>query len=121
MNKALFNRQLRQFRVLTVVGYTLVLLILIGMPVVAARFEQSTLPFPAVVPVGIVGVVLTLCLSWLALLFGQLTTRQFVHIAGKGLRRVIGFGTGFDSMVRLDDIGNCSLVGHCDVHIVIRR
>ena len=44
-----------------------------------------------------------------------------VHITGKEVRMVIGFGTGFDSTVRLNDIGNCSLVGHCDVHIVIRR
>lgn len=63
MNKTEFKQQLRLFRILTVVGYTLVLLILIGMPVVAARFEQSALPFPAVVPVGIVGVVLMLVVA----------------------------------------------------------
>ena len=63
MNKALFNRQLRQFRVLTVVGYTLVLLILIGMPIAAVKFEQYTMPIPVVLPVGIVGVVLMLVLA----------------------------------------------------------
>lgn len=63
MNKTTFKRQLRQFRVLTVVGYALVLLILIGMPVVATRFEQSTLPFPVVVPVALVGIVLMLAVA----------------------------------------------------------
>ena len=33
MNKTSFMRQLHQFRILTIVGYTLVLLILIGMPI----------------------------------------------------------------------------------------
>ena len=63
MNEVSFKQQLRQFRILTVVGYTLVLLILIGMSVVTARFEQSTWPFPAVVLVGMVGDVLILAVA----------------------------------------------------------
>ena len=64
MNKTSFMRQLHQFRVLTIVGYTLVLLILIGMPIAAVKFEQYTMPIPVVLPVGIVGVVLMLVVAF---------------------------------------------------------
>ena len=57
-------RQLHQFRILTIVGYTLVLLILIGMPIAAVKFEQYTMPIPVVLPVGIVGVVLMLVVAF---------------------------------------------------------
>lgn len=64
MNKTSFMRQLHQFRILTIVGYTLVLLILIGMPIAAVKFEQYTMPIPVVLPVGIVGVVLMLVVAF---------------------------------------------------------
>ena len=63
MGKDAFKRQLLQFRILTVVGYALLLLILIGMFVATATFEQSAFPIPTVIPVGIVGFVLMLVLA----------------------------------------------------------
>lgn len=54
----LFRRQLRQFRTLTIVGYVLLLLIVVGMVIAPMVIESEGLSVPVALPVGIVGMVL---------------------------------------------------------------
>ena len=54
----LFRRQLRQFRILTIVGYVLLLLIVVGIVIAPMVIESEGLSVPVALPVGIVGMVL---------------------------------------------------------------
>ena len=53
-----FRRQLRQFRILTVVGYVMLLLVVVGMVVAGSALEGMVQSIPVAVPVGLVGLVL---------------------------------------------------------------
>ena len=56
----LFRRQLRQFRILTIVGYVLLMLIFVGMATALMVIKSEDLSVPVALPVGIVGLVLAL-------------------------------------------------------------
>lgn len=58
-----FQRQLRQFRTLTVVGYLMTLLICVGMVVAGVAFPQNDSQMPTALPVLIVGFVLMLAIA----------------------------------------------------------
>ena len=59
-----FRRQLRQFRILTIVGYVLLLLIFVGMVIAPMVIESEDMSVPDVMPaVGIVGMVLALAVA----------------------------------------------------------
>ena len=57
-----FRRQLRQFRILTVIGYAVLLLVVVGMVVgvvvAGPALEGMAQSTPVAVPVGLVGLVL---------------------------------------------------------------
>ena len=55
-----FQHQLRQFRILTVVGYLMTLLICVGMVVACVLLPQNDSQMPTALPVLLVGVVLML-------------------------------------------------------------
>ena len=58
-----FQRQLRQFRTLTVVGYLMALIICAGMVVACVAFPQSESLMPTALPVLLVGLVLMLAIA----------------------------------------------------------
>ena len=53
-----FRRQLRRFRILTVIGYVVLLLVVVGMVVAGSALEGMVQSTPVAVPVGLVGLVL---------------------------------------------------------------
>ncbi len=53
-----FKRQLRQFRILTIVGYSLLLFIVVGMVVASELIPRTSMPIPPELPIGLVGIVL---------------------------------------------------------------
>ena len=55
-----FKRNLRQFRILTIVGYSLLLFIIIGMVVASELIPRTDMPFPTALPIALVGIVLML-------------------------------------------------------------
>ena len=59
-----FKRQLRQFRILTVVGYSLLLLIIAGMVVASTLISRTAMPVPPELPIALVGVVLLIGVSY---------------------------------------------------------
>ena len=58
-----FKRQLRQFRILTVVGHLMTLLICVGMVVAGIVFPQNDSQMPTTLPVLPVGFVLMLAIA----------------------------------------------------------
>jgi len=58
-----FRRQLRQFRTLTVVGYAILSLVILGMVVATAKYSGVDLPIPSALPIGLVGLVLVLAVA----------------------------------------------------------
>lgn len=64
MNRTEFKQQLRRFRILTVVGYALLLLILISMIVATEMLKRCTLSVPVALLVAIVGIVLMLAAAY---------------------------------------------------------
>ena len=55
-----FRRQLRQFRILTLIGYLMTLIICVGMVVACVAFPQGDSQMPTALPVLLVGFVLML-------------------------------------------------------------
>ena len=55
-----FVRNLRQFRILTIVGYSLLLFIIVGMVVASELIPRTDMPFPTALPIALVGIVLML-------------------------------------------------------------
>ena len=55
-----FQRQLRQFRILTLIGYLMILLICVGLVVACVVLPQGDNQMPAALPVLLVGFVLML-------------------------------------------------------------
>ena len=62
--EAQFSRQLRQFRILTVVGYLMTLLICVGMVVASERIPRTAMPCPIELPIALVGIVLLIGVAW---------------------------------------------------------
>ena len=59
-----FTHQLRQFRILTIVGYSLLLFIIAGMVVASELIPRTSMPIPPELPIGLVGVVLFIGASY---------------------------------------------------------
>ena len=53
-----FVRNLRQFRILTIVGYSLLLFIIAGMIAASELIPQTAMPIPTALPIALVGLVL---------------------------------------------------------------
>ena len=62
-HKTSFKRQLHQFRILTIVGYSLLLFIIVGMAVASELIPRTTMPIPTELPIALVGIVLMLAVA----------------------------------------------------------
>jgi len=60
---AMFKRQLRQFRILTIVGYAILLLIIGGMIIANMALSHVDMSIPVQLPIALVGVVLLLAVA----------------------------------------------------------
>ena len=58
-----FKRQLRQFRILAIVGYSLLLFIIVGMVVASELIPRTTMPIPTELPIALVGIVLMFAIA----------------------------------------------------------
>ena len=58
-----FKQQLRQFRILTIVGYSLLLFIIVGMVVASELIPRTTMPIPTELPIALVGIVLMVAVA----------------------------------------------------------
>ena len=63
MDNSAFRRQLRQFRILTVAGYVLLALDVVGMAIAQRAFPQSVANVPTLLPISLVGIVLALAVA----------------------------------------------------------
>ena len=59
-----FKRQLRHFRILTVVGYSLLLLIIVGMVVASTLISRTSMSMPPELPIALVGFVLLIGVAY---------------------------------------------------------
>ena len=59
-----FKRNLRQFRILTIVGYLLTWFIIVGMVIAGKTIPQTTMSVPAELPIALVGLVLLLSVAF---------------------------------------------------------
>ena len=85
-----FRRQLWRFRILTVIGYVMLLLVVVGMVVAGPALEGMVQSIPVAVPVGLVGLVLVFSVV-MPFLLAAYDKTTCPHCGGVGERRFMKF------------------------------